>query len=62
MDLVVTSLTSGSRIQLKAKDSILRPVITLELVSSSGKKGKPKTTLTMDIHFNRKSALFQVLA
>ena len=57
--MTVTSLTNGSRIQFKSKNSILRPVILLELESADDKKGN-KTKLTMNVFFNRKSALFQV--
>ena len=59
LDLTVTSLTNGSKIELKSKNSFLRPVIVFEFKSVDNKKG-PTTMITMKAHFNRKSALFQV--
>ncbi len=60
VDLTVTSYTNGSRIQLKSKDSLLRPVILLELQSFDKKGARSQTKLSMHIYFDRKSALFQV--
>jgi hypothetical protein len=60
VDLTVTSYTNGSRIQLKSKDSLLRPVILLELQSIDKKGARSQTKLSLHIYFDKKSALFQV--
>jgi len=65
MDFVVTEYLRGHRLTLASQD-FFRPVITAEAAVAAdasglnGRRGQKRANLTLSVHYNRTSLLFQV--